>query len=148
MVSVWHQSTTRAIREQMDPMLSNGSRGTLMSYTDHSVQRRLKLNAPIESQPGFVTWSGLMKTRSLISTFTLISKRARRMHVIQWHFSSEHFIFLLPINTASFRKCISLYIYIYAFSRRFYPKRLTVHSGYTIGSMCVPWESNTQPLRC
>ncbi len=23
-----------------------------------------------------------------------------------------------------------LYIYIYAFSRRFYPKRLTVHSGY------------------
>ncbi len=28
-------------------MLSNGSRGTLMSYTDHSVQRRLKSNAPI-----------------------------------------------------------------------------------------------------
>ncbi len=27
-------------------MLSNGSRGTLMSYTDHSVQRRLKSNAP------------------------------------------------------------------------------------------------------
>ncbi len=28
-------------------------------------------------------------------------------------------------------------IYIYAFSRRFYPKRLTVHSGYTfIVSMC------------
>ncbi len=24
-----------------------------------------------------------------------------------------------------------VYIYIYAFSRRFYPKRLTVHSGYT-----------------
>ncbi len=23
------------------------------------------------------------------------------------------------------------YIYIYAFGRRFYPKRLTVHSGYT-----------------
>ncbi len=28
------------------PMLSNGSRGTLMSYTDHSVQRCLKSNAP------------------------------------------------------------------------------------------------------
>ncbi len=27
-------------------MLSNRSRGTLMSYTDHSVQRRLKSNAP------------------------------------------------------------------------------------------------------
>ncbi len=30
------------------------------------------------------------------------------------------------------------YIYIYAFSRHFYPKRLTVHSGYTFFiSMCV-----------
>ncbi len=39
--------------------------------------------------------------------------------------------------------------YIYAFSRCFYPKRLTVHSGYTFFvSMCVPWESNPQPLRC
>ncbi len=38
-------------------------------------------------------------------------------------------------------------IYIYAFSRRFYPKRLTVHSGYTfIVSTCVPWESNPQPF--
>ncbi len=37
-------------------------------------------------------------------------------------------------------------IYIYAFSRRFYPKRLTVHSGYTLFiSMCVPWELNPQP---
>ncbi len=40
-----------------------------------------------------------------------------------------------------------LYIYIYAFSRRFYPKRLTVHSGYTCFiTMCVPWESNPQPF--
>ncbi len=28
--------------------------------------------------------------------------------------------------------CQLYYIYIYAFSRRFYPKRLTVHSGYTL----------------
>ncbi len=36
------------------------------------------------------------------------------------------------------RGSVSVYIYIYAFSRRFYPKRLTVHSGYTfIVSMCV-----------
>ncbi len=47
MVSIWHQSTAGAIREEMDPLLSNGSRGTLMSYTDHSVQRCLKSNAPI-----------------------------------------------------------------------------------------------------
>ncbi len=25
-----------------------------------------------------------------------------------------------------------IYIYIYAFSRRFYPKQLTVYSGYTL----------------
>ncbi len=42
------------------------------------------------------------------------------------------------------------YIYIYAFSRHFYPKRHTVHSGHTFFfiSMCVPWELNPQPLRC
>ncbi len=39
------------------------------------------------------------------------------------------------------------YIYIYASSRRFYPKRLTVHSGNTCFiTMCVPWESNPQPF--
>ncbi len=39
------------------------------------------------------------------------------------------------------------FIYIYAFSRHFYPKQLTVHSGYTfIVSMCVPWELNPQPF--
>ncbi len=32
--------------------------------------------------------------------------------------------------------------YIYIFSRRFYPKRLTVNSGYTFLSVCVPWELN------
>ncbi len=45
----------------------------------------------------------------------------------------------------------ALHIYItflnYAFSRRFYPKRLTVHSGYTFFvSMCVAWELNSQPF--
>ncbi len=29
-------------------MLSNSSRGTLMSYTDHSVQRRFKSNTPTD----------------------------------------------------------------------------------------------------
>ncbi len=39
--------------------------------------------------------------------------------------------------------------FIYVFSRRFYPKRLTVYSGYTcFVSTCVPWELNPQPLRC
>ncbi len=30
----------------MDPMFSNGSHATLMSYTDHSVQSHLKPNEP------------------------------------------------------------------------------------------------------
>ncbi len=39
---------------------------------------------------------------------------------------------LLVIKTSDIRRMYSIiYIYIYAFSRRFYPKRLTVHSGYT-----------------
>ncbi len=38
-------------------------------------------------------------------------------------------------------------IYIYAFSRCFYPMRLTVHSDYNFFvSMCVPWELNPQPF--
>ncbi len=38
-------------------------------------------------------------------------------------------------------------IYIYAFSRRFYPKRLTIAFRlYIFISMCVPWESNPQPF--
>ncbi len=38
-------------------------------------------------------------------------------------------------------------IYIYAFSRRFYPKRITIAVRlYIFISMCVPWESNPQPF--
>ncbi len=42
----------------------------------------------------------------------------------------------------------SIPFYIYAFSRRFYPKRITVHSGYTyfFVSMFVLWELNPQPF--
>ncbi len=46
MLSVWHQSTARAIREPTDPKLANRSRDTLMSYTEHSAQRRFKSNTP------------------------------------------------------------------------------------------------------
>ncbi len=41
---------------------------------------------------------------------------------------------------------ITFTFFIYAFSRRFYPKWLTVHSGYTFSLVCVPWESNPQPF--
>ncbi len=40
------------------------------------------------------------------------------------------------------------HLHYITFSRRFYPKRLTVHSGYTFFfiSMCVPLELNPQPF--
>ncbi len=39
------------------------------------------------------------------------------------------------------------YISIYAFSKRFYPKRLTVHSGYSfVLSVCVFIENRTHNL--
>ncbi len=38
----------------------------------------------------------------------------------------------LVLNMICSFKLIIYYIYIYAFSRDFYPKRLTVHSGYTL----------------
>ncbi len=41
-------NTARAIRKQSDPMHSNHSCGTLMSYGDHTAQRCFKSNAPIE----------------------------------------------------------------------------------------------------
>ncbi len=47
MVSVWHQSTARAIRKHRNHLLSYRSRGTLMSYTDHSAQHSFKSNVPI-----------------------------------------------------------------------------------------------------
>ncbi len=59
------------------------------------------------------------------------------LHPINWrrfHFwtcrpHTESRDLCMPLRSTSFQ--FSLYIYIYAFSRRFYPKRLTVHSGYT-----------------
>uniref|UniRef100_A0A9J8AF73 Uncharacterized protein n=1 Tax=Cyprinus carpio carpio TaxID=630221 RepID=A0A9J8AF73_CYPCA len=40
---------------------------------------------------------------------------------------------------------ISLYVFV--FSRRFYPKQLRVDSGYTFfTSVCVPWELNSGPF--
>ncbi len=45
-------------------------------------------------------------------------------------------------NNIQIDNCMYKYIYIYAFSRRFYPKLLTVYSGYT----CVLWELNPQPF--
>ncbi len=42
---------------------------------------------------------------------------------------------------------LHLHLHFYAFSRRFYPKRLTIAFRlYIFISICVPWESNPQPF--
>ncbi len=51
--------------------------------------------------------------------FKGIMNRETKIHLIFWHISGH-----CTINT-------SCNFNIYAFIRRFYPKRLTVHSGYT-----------------
>ncbi len=57
----------------MDPMLSNGSRGTLMSYTDHSVQYYLKLNAPkVQHQEHEAQWRATGSRRNDFSYTQLI----------------------------------------------------------------------------
>ncbi len=67
-----------------------------------------------------------------------------KAEIILCCFLLTHYSFLYPDNAEG---SISDYIYIYAFSRRFYPKWLTVHSGYTFNFfMCVPWELNPQPF--
>ncbi len=46
----------------------------------------------------------------------------------------------ISINVYKPHSITFIHSFIHAFSQRFYPKRLTVHSGYTcIVSMCVPW---------
>ncbi len=51
------------------------------------------------------------------------------------------------VNVGNYYCKTRLYIYIYAFSRCFYPKRLTIAFRlYIFISTCVPWESNPQPF--
>ncbi len=71
-----------------------------------------------------------------------------------FHYGTDFQIILHQCNPKLF-SCILVLIkylqeiYIYACSRRVYPKRLTEHSGYTfIVSVYVSWELNPRPLRC
>ncbi len=43
-------------------------------------------------------------------------------------------------------ECLYLYIYIYAFSRRFYPKRLTLHSSYSFTFYQLLLSLGTEPM--
>ncbi len=83
---------------------------------------------------------------------TILAQDCHWLSHCKWHRSSlesDVFKLLRPLpdiliamatSAKSFHHLKSLteaevYIYIYAFSRRFYPKRLTVHAGYTFFSV-------------
>ncbi len=61
---------------------------------------------------------------------------------------SEH---ITPVIRSLHWLPVTFTFYIYAFSRRFYPKRLTLHSSYSflhLISSCFPWESNPWSWHC
>ncbi len=102
------------------------------------------------------------KTHNLI--YDLLSVWTKEMNAILffplhqiplcWIESESHCIVIGVNRIASCFICIFsvsyrwlCIIYIYAFSRRFYPKRLTIAFRlYIFISTCVPWESNPQPF--
>ncbi len=66
---------------------------------------------------------------------------------ILWHWSKTRTLqrALSFIQKRYFEVNVDIYIYIYAFSRHFYPKRLTLHSKLQFlhfYQLCFPWESN------
>ncbi len=98
-------------------------------------------------------WSGLWCFNQAVWTSalhfnTIILGHLQHLQPLCVHLYCLYFIALYSAYTAYksiqlFVKCLNIYI----FSRRFYPKRLTMHSGYTFCiSMCVSWESNPQPF--
>ncbi len=127
-----------------------------VTYDIHSV-KRLGTRFMLHTQPmsSLLTFKWLVNIHLSILQHTLSSSETLHLY----RSATGYFICYLCsssmswILTAKFlyllAAAIIYYIYIYAFIRRFYPKWLTLHLGYTFCiSMCSPWESNPHPLRC
>ncbi len=56
----------------------------------------------------------------------------------EWFKEHDKQIKVLPWSVNFPKIPIQLSIYIYAFSRRFYPKRLTLHSSYSLSALAFP----------
>ncbi len=104
-----------------------------------------------------VVWSisSTTLTRTESAGLILTVGNGRWNNKQKWHFEQptfpRHEIFIIVFSIQRIFYVLyfdlSIYIYIYAFSRHFYPKQLTGHSGYTLFvSMCVPWDLNPQPF--
>ncbi len=88
MITLWHQSTARAIRMHWIRLLSYRSRGTLMSYGDHSAQRCFKSNAPFVSTLrtcAHVTWLVFCPMKSaFLHQFPYISLPTKNLSHLHW----------------------------------------------------------------
>ncbi len=87
-------------------------------------------------------------SKTWVSVFTVWIYPMQTMY--DWTFLTCHILQTTSAFRWKWNKLYSIFVVyfwnnIYAFSICFYPKRLTVHSGYTsFLSVCVPWELNPQ----
>ncbi len=79
-----------------------------------------------------LTRSGNSLKIKFIHSFIMLQSEGRQCKDCFFHNLTLH-----SILSSSEHLYRLVYIYIYAFSRLFYPKRLTVHSGYTFFSQYV-----------
>ncbi len=89
-----------------------------------------------------VTW----KDGNVSTLYPEPAEEGQGQEDVHQHRWGDSFPKLPPRNSVFWGNCIL--IYMYAFSRRFYPKRLTMHSGYTFFyQYCVfPGNWNPQPF--
>ncbi len=83
------------------------------------------LDGPCHKQDTFTLLNSDLFLRSIVFVFLAVQIILGSISDLRVNWS--HAKLFMTLNVDSF----FIYIYIYAFSRRFYPKRLTVHSGYT-----------------
>ncbi len=114
---------------------------------------------PLSSPPGNIIKHKFVCGGNWTVVEMLENKNHARTHArtrtrTHTHTHTHIFLISLPVTYLweLFHKTRNTFtFYIYAFSRRFYPKRLTLHSSYSFYifiSSCFPWESNPWSWRC
>ncbi len=111
------------------------------------VERTKQWKSPTESIAG---WYIVMYPSYLRQSISWTLTNNYGTHTIYTLINLTHILTLqLHIIYLYIQNCPLLYTLLYfnAFSRRFYPKRLTIAFRlYIFISMCAPWESNPQPF--